>query len=151
MFVPKLEECGWLPAEEPNGLTIRSCVRGEFKYHRKKNQITWIWFTPAEEKQFLDLVLGHLGRSDRRWAESRLRRLRKLVTRQVQMTIGHDFAVQEGMAAIGLTTLRSHLDGGLGLRSAARRGRDYKLVMRHPRLTARVDEFVSWMRGRLGI
>ena len=151
LFVPRLDECGWQSSEAPDRLSIRSCVRGEFRIFRRKGRIEWIWLTPDETSQFLDLVLGHLGRADSRLAGTRFRRLRSLVTRQIQLTIGRDFAFREGVEDVALPKLQSYLDGGMRLGWTARRQAGFKLVNRHPRLSARVDEFVSWMQARLMI
>ena len=149
IFVPGIDECYWTSAEPVNGLVPRTVRRGEFRCFWRKGKIDHLWLTPGESREFLDIVGGHMSRGMGQWATVRFLRLERLVARQVELLQAHDFATREGLEPQSLMELRSMLDGGLGPGKKALRGQAFKLLFRHPGLTARVDEFVATVLSEL--
>lgn len=151
MFVPDLAECGWNPSEVQTGLLVRPCRRGDLYEYRARDHVSRLWFSPAEETEFLDLVGSHSGLSAGRRAAGRYRRLAASVARQLDLVRGHGHAFYEGIEPDSLLSVQRFLEGGTRPGPGARAAQPFKLVSRHPRLAARVDEFVARVRARLRV
>ena len=151
VFVPDLRECGWKTGEVHTGLVVKPCSRGDLYEYRERDHVSRLWLTSTEEAEFLDLVSGHSGLSAGRWATRRFRRLAALAARQLDLVRWHDHSFLEGIERDSLLSLQGYLDGVMIPGPKARVTRPFKLVTRHSRLRARVDEFVARVRTGLRV
>lgn len=130
---------------------MKRSQQGDLYQYRDRSHVSRVWLSPAEEAEFLDLVRGHSGITAGRWTATRYKRLAGLVARQLDLVRWHDHAFMEGIEPESLGSVQHFLAGGLVPGAKQRAAQPFKLVNRHPRLSARVVEFVVGVKSRLRV